>query len=432
MRKLKLSVLVLLISALPLQAQETGTVVVEGFGKNIESAVQSAAEAALMQVVGTFIDTATFSEVRQEIKDAVVSQSEKFTEKSSEYSQGSIARLDVLDAKTDNGLIRVIAKVTVRIEDFKHYIKETVLAEKKIKKGLLGQLKVDEKQEQNITQLIIDKVLNPLMGYQAIVLKITGEISQETNPSILSEINKLFPEDGYVIRIPVEAVLNPEFLANAKRVLDETSEKKYRGTQLKKAQKVQNYEYSVWLGKWWGEKLVGLNKYLPRQSIWNITNMPKGVAGPPTVYLFPARTAEELCQGTADTVGKPDLKNKYFIPTLELSFVSGGGEVLREEMLTLGRHGRTYLTSDHSIVIVESNEKNPRRNSLPDLLKPNGHINQKLVYGALSTTVLYFYQQPGKTVCRVYIPTSTQFYIVSKVSEHVLGNAAKISLKFSN
>ena len=50
------TVLILVVFALPGQAQEVATVIAEGLGKDIESAVQRAAEAALTQVVGSFPD----------------------------------------------------------------------------------------------------------------------------------------------------------------------------------------------------------------------------------------------------------------------------------------------------------------------------------------------------------------------------------------
>jgi len=425
----------LFLFALPVHAQEVATVIAEGLGKDIESAVQMAAEAALTEVVGSFIDSDKRIERRKEIRDGIKTQTKSITSKISEYSQGSIQRLDVLDVEDDDGLIRVTAKVTVRIEDFKHYIKETVLAEKKIKKGLLGQLKVDEKQEQNIVQLFIDKVLKPLMDYQVIVPRIRGEIVKETNLAILTEIDRRFPGDGYVIRIPVEVTLNPDYLANAMRVLDETSEKKYRGNQLKQLQKLPKYEYSVWLGEMWGEKLHVLAKYLPNNSYFNISLavMPDGVSGPPTVYFFPERTASELCQKTAYTVGRPNYQYYYFLPTIELSFVSSDGEVLREERLVI--ENPTFqdgpVISDHSFVIVESKEKNPRTYSLSDELQPDGHSYKKTKYGAFSTAVLYFHQSgPREIDCRIFVPTSREFYIVTKVPEDVLANADKIVLQY--
>ena len=49
-------------------AQETMTVVSEGVGSDVESAIQNAAETALIQVVGSFIDSSKAFEKYEEIK----------------------------------------------------------------------------------------------------------------------------------------------------------------------------------------------------------------------------------------------------------------------------------------------------------------------------------------------------------------------------
>jgi hypothetical protein len=115
---------ILLLALVPAYGQNDEMVVItEGVGKDIERAVQMAAEAALTQVVGSFIDSDKLIEKYKEIKDGITTQTKSISSSISEYSQGSIQRLDVLEVEEDNGLFRVTAKVTVRIEDFKHYIK---------------------------------------------------------------------------------------------------------------------------------------------------------------------------------------------------------------------------------------------------------------------------------------------------------------------
>ena len=174
MRRALFGFFALLVLSVSAHAQETATVISEGIGKDIESAAQRAAEAALTQVVGSFIDSDKLIEKRREIRDGIKTQSKSITSKISEYSQGSIQRLDILDVEEDDGFTRVTAKVTVRIEDFKHYIKETVLAEKKLKQGLLGKLKVKKKQQTNVADLLIDKVIQPILDNQVVIPKVVG------------------------------------------------------------------------------------------------------------------------------------------------------------------------------------------------------------------------------------------------------------------
>ena len=111
---------------------ETSTVISSGVGKDIESAIQNAAEAALTQVVGSFIDTNKLIEKRKEIKNGIKTQSKKVSSKVSQYSQGSIQSLDIIDVVEKGGLTYVTVKVSVRIEDFEKYMKKIVSAEKKV------------------------------------------------------------------------------------------------------------------------------------------------------------------------------------------------------------------------------------------------------------------------------------------------------------
>ena len=66
---------VLFFVALPAHAEETATVIIYDMpGKDIEQAVQMAAEAALTQVVGSFIDSDKLIEKRKEIKGLIKTQ----------------------------------------------------------------------------------------------------------------------------------------------------------------------------------------------------------------------------------------------------------------------------------------------------------------------------------------------------------------------
>ena len=129
-----------------------------GVGKDIESAIQNAAEAALTQVVGSFIDTNKLIEKRKEIKNGIKTQSKKVSSKVSQYSQGSIQSLDIIDVEEKEGLTYATVKVSVRIEDFEKYIKKIVSAEKKVKKGLLSKIKIKRKQSKNLSDIFINKL----------------------------------------------------------------------------------------------------------------------------------------------------------------------------------------------------------------------------------------------------------------------------------
>ena len=112
-----LAALLLCVATAGFADEDIATVVVEGIGKDVESATRQAAEAALTQVVDSFVDSSKMVERHKEIEDGIRTQSRRISSRISEYSQGSIRKIDVLNVEDSGGLVRVSARVNVRIED---------------------------------------------------------------------------------------------------------------------------------------------------------------------------------------------------------------------------------------------------------------------------------------------------------------------------
>ncbi len=426
---------VLFFVALPAHAEETATVITEGLGKDIERAVQMAAEAALTQVVGSFIDSDKLIEKRKEIKDGIKTQTKSISSKLSEYSQGSIERLDVIEVEEKDGLTRVTAKVTVRIEDFKHYITETVLAEKKIKKGLLGKLKAKEKQAGGVADLLIDKVFNPLLDFQVVIPKIVGEIEAVENPEHLKLFN---PGDGeYVLKFDVEVALNPDYLANATRVLEETAKERFQihnypelGSDRRQKESFKTDTSAVIaVGAPFGIPLKAVQKSCVSSGAlrWLCNAGYFTIHKPPVFYTYPARNIK-LCERLTKALGFGQYRyNKSraiaVAPTLSLQFVSADGDILHIEMLSnrTKPYADTKYVSEYDTTEVWFREGSyhPRLYMDPELAVPflSKHNDAQL--------------RDKRTQCRFTIKSSTTFTIVTKVSEDVLGKTEKITLKYS-
>ena len=432
---------VLFFVALPAQAEETATVITEGLGKDIERAVQMAAEAALTQVVGSFIDSDKVIEKRKEIKDGIKTQTKSITSKISEYSQGSIQRLDVLEVEEDDGLTRVTAKVTVRIEDFKHYFKETVLAEKEVKKGLLGKLKVKEKQAGGVADLLIDKVFNPLLDLQVMIPKIVSEIEAVEDPNILTLFN---PGDGeYVLTFDVEVALNPDYLANAKRVLEETAKERFQVHNYPELDYTKRESFKadtsavIAVGAPFGIPVQNIPKMRGNLRWWELNENNHSFHEAPVFYTYPARNIK-LCKRLTEALGRTE-QNKYrypfkscpcyIVPTLSLQFVSGEGDILREEILSNQEEfGAPFFAANYdslsklrtSVVwfrqgsIAPGSWLNTSGMAVPFIRLDYGHVTQR-----------------DGIACRFAIKSSTTFTIVTKVSEDVLAKTEKITLKYS-
>lgn len=158
---------------------DTQTVLSFGIGSTIELAVQNAAENAMTQVVGTFIDSETLIQKRKEISNGVKSTSKTIDTRLNQYSQGSIKKIDILENENENGIFKVTAKVEVRIKDFKAYIKKITSSEVSIGTGLFSQVAIEQKNSQSRESIIVNKVLIPILSGEA------AEITIE-KPTLLS------------------------------------------------------------------------------------------------------------------------------------------------------------------------------------------------------------------------------------------------------
>ena len=114
-------------------AEELETVSAIGYGEDVNSATQNAVQSALTQVVGSFIDADNFIKQKTEIQNAVSKTSKTISSSFSSYSQGSVESLSVLDVADAGSMKKVTASVTIRVEDFKRYIREVALGEAKVK-----------------------------------------------------------------------------------------------------------------------------------------------------------------------------------------------------------------------------------------------------------------------------------------------------------
>ena len=102
------------------------TITASGYGVSIEAASKNAAENALTEVVGSFIDSETLIKKQKEIRDGVISNTKSIKKDIKDYSQGSIKYFEILNISQNGSIFNVTARVDVRVEDFKAYIKKLV------------------------------------------------------------------------------------------------------------------------------------------------------------------------------------------------------------------------------------------------------------------------------------------------------------------
>ena len=441
MRIIILSFILLFSAVGTTYSQDVSIVITQGIGKDVESATQRAAEAALIQVVGSFVDTNKLIEKRKEIRNGIRTQTKSISSKLSEYSQGSIKNLDVLEVAQEDGLTRVTAKITVRIEDFKRYIKATVLAEQKIQKGLLAQFKTDKKQENNLSNLLMDKVLRPILEYKVVVPKL-GNISKVTNASLISLFKPL--DNEALISFDVTVELDPNYLKSALRVLQEIAEKKYSCRAFINSVTGRVYpQHSAFIG-------FGVIEGPNRKSVGRITPGCASVVGfaaagafvrqdgggmhkLPTIYGFPTNLSH-LCDKlfkkvkafyrdndwkTPETLPPSHPSVNFLKSKLRFEFLSIRGDVIKEEIFDrykrIGNHKK--LISDSSAIIrVIGKDKFT-------------HFDK---HGSESALLSWAPVGGFTKACSFFIKKSAAFRIISKVTEEVLGRADKVVLSYIN
>ena len=147
---------------------------VTGVGKGVDTALQNAAEIALMNTVGTFIDAETLISNRTEIRDGVKKYSKSFSNEVLEASKGTIEKIDILETRNENGLVYVDAVILVRVDDLKVLIEPIIKAEKKISKGLFAKVRKTKNQQEDREKLLLKRVFYPIISGEHSQIEILG------------------------------------------------------------------------------------------------------------------------------------------------------------------------------------------------------------------------------------------------------------------
>jgi uncharacterized protein len=206
------------------------TVKAEGVGSTIELAAQNAAQNALMQVVGSFIDVQKQLDKKTEITNGIRNETKSISTNIKDYSQGTIKAFKILDSIQESSLIRVTAEVVVRIDDFHAYIKKLAEGEVAVEEGLFTKLKSENKQQTNQAGLLFDNVISPIVTGEVIEFKV-GE------PKSLSDIgykggneriDKMSQQYGNtnIITFRVSLSFNNEFEQNMRKTIESIATKK--------------------------------------------------------------------------------------------------------------------------------------------------------------------------------------------------------------
>ena len=407
-------------------AEELETVTAIGYGEDVNGATQNAVESALTQVVGSFIDAENFIKQKTEIQNAVSKTSKTISSSFSSYSQGSVESLSILDVADTGSMKKVTASVTIRIEDFKRYIREVAMGEAKIKGGLFAKAKVKQSQGDNLAELVVDKILAPARNYEAVDIKI-GEVSLVEDPGLQRDLAKagIDFEDKTWVRIPVTVQIKQDFLENAYKILDETSVDRYKGGQIKtidSREKGYDHEDTFFL-LLFADADHGARRddFFSRNS--SATFSRGGVKGTgynshgqARLYALPKSHATALNQRIKDAKIKTGTAPGWIVeaPSVELRMLNSSGETIFEDFLSPG-----------------DGQKKSKIQSSSSLIAGEGYHNCWYSGAPESLTILFYkdFSDSGENVA--LIDTESKFDIITALSDDVLEAANSIQVEIS-
>ena len=200
------------------------TTITKGYGSTAKQSLQNAVSNALTQAVGSYLDVDTQINKRTEIEietqkltnnlGELLSQkktvTKEITNKISEYSNGVINSVDVLEVKQENGLFITTAKVVIRDDRLKVRFAAIASVKAPMKAGILANIIEKKSQANNLSEILSSKVILPLWnGTEASVsVEFIGSIDTDipTPDYYLSNISK--DSNGFMLSGSVSRAFN--------------------------------------------------------------------------------------------------------------------------------------------------------------------------------------------------------------------------------
>ena len=221
------------------ESNEIKTILVEGFGIDFQDAAQNAAKNALLQVVGSFIDSETMFKEEAKINDGILSHSKvDFREDIKQYSQGSIKSLKILETIKDNDTYRVTARVEIKLQDFKRYIRELAYGSTGVSVDLWARASIEDNNKSSMHDLLYEKILKPIRKGEVYNIEVGSPQSLKDHQTKGWCENR---QNSYHCRqngryanwktnssfiFPVKIKLKSNFIRNIENILDNISDKK--------------------------------------------------------------------------------------------------------------------------------------------------------------------------------------------------------------
>ncbi|MGB2973604.1 MAG: hypothetical protein WBD29_14725 [Candidatus Competibacter sp.] len=381
------------------------SVISVGLGNDVPSAAQNAAQNALTNVVGSFIDSTKMLEKRVEIEQGVRSQTSRIDTNIKEYAQGSIQSFEVIEVKNEAGLTKVTAKISVRIEDFKAFIKKLAEGQANVEAGLFSSLSTESSQKKNLEKIVID-LINPVVRGEVSKFEVgkpnnlegaREEISKRFIASykmenyaaqtiengkkeLLTSLDKFVAENHprLGVYIPITVILDPSFYANALKTLENVAGDKHKyqiGKQFETYGYMANVDMVLGLGEIKGGLidgdmylLKGIDSLIKKEFYW-------------MGYL------DKAFEGSVRGLTIPDGNKKAAIPRLNIDVLDSADQIINSYSIesNLGVRTKRPVVEKNFIIVPDFIFEGPPWNLLVSIPSQTGTpmIVKKREFGIL-------------------------------------------------
>lgn len=364
--------------------EQVQSTITTGLGTDYASATTNAIENALKQLAGSVVSSETFLEKRTKIVDGIVSKAKEIRSEIHDFSQGSIKSVDILKSESSNDLFYVTAKVSVRLEDFRVFVRQLANAERKIDQGLFSQIATNRNNLISKSLLIKDR-LNSIAN---------GEV-QDIEIGKAFEISNEFKDYyfGSGIAIPIKVSIKDDSFQNILQTIRNASAARY-------SQIVSKGGAHISYSRWWNKEYLRSRGYSDDdisdgQSI--LFDIPVGQNRKVVRFFIPKMR---------EFFEKPD----YKIPKvpLKIEFRDASGSIIVSDVFEEGsRHGR----SRSGIMLVYPRKKHIEMFSL----SPNLHGFNTRTFSLLERISSQIEITQSKLVYILFDPSSSQISKIKSV-----------------
>ena len=373
-------------------------VVVSGFGIDADSATLNAAENALNQLVGSIVTSDTLVKKKTEIRNGIVDQVKTIKKDITDYSQGVIKRIDILEAKKENGVFVVTIKAKVRIDDFKKFIKNLAKSEQKIEPGIFSTIRTNYSNRASKLKLLVN-TLEAIINGEAQEIKIRKPLLFDERFDIY--VPSYWDKQNTIV-IPVDVSLRSEFYNKLVDRVESLSSQKMKELVPRKKY-TSNYSFHLKMRNDFGNSEESTAFYV------DISNNSNGSWMSQKYYLPGMRSGN-----TSLTDLMPYKKNRY--ADIKISFLDSFGSPVSQVIFHGDAHGFNEIKSGKMRVNIS------RPNSFGSLRIPTpvkGATCHEYTFALASIR--------GRSTC---IHSTLRFFIYAEIPPSLMQSIDNISVEF--